>query len=189
MMTTPYTNTNSNANAPVAAADDLDCCTAYATSADLCVPCIDLEEARKERQEEESNGQRRKQWEDCLQYAQHRAQKRWRLVFKEETDALSRRLRCTHASAALWRSISCRMRGRRRRALCRVAQLVEECLDDVRERAQKRWWSPLAQRWNSVEGVPLQGVLASAVMQPYLRRWAAANDAAVADAVEAATAP
>ncbi len=54
-MTTPYTNTNTNANAPVAAADDCDCSTAYATSADLCAPYITLEEARKERQEEESN--------------------------------------------------------------------------------------------------------------------------------------
>jgi hypothetical protein len=38
-----------------------------------------------------------------------------------------------------------------------------------------------------------EGILASAAMQPYLRRWAAADDAAavagVAAAVEAATAP
>jgi hypothetical protein len=61
MTTTPYTttNTNTNANAPVAAADDCDCCTAFATSADLCAPYITLEEARKERQEEECNEQQR----------------------------------------------------------------------------------------------------------------------------------
>jgi hypothetical protein len=46
------------ANAPVTAAGD-DCGTAYATSADLCAPYITLEEARKERQEEERNEQRR----------------------------------------------------------------------------------------------------------------------------------
>ncbi len=66
MTTTPYTNTNANANAPVAAEDDRDCCTAYATSADLCgvcAPYITLEEARKERQEEEHNEQLRAKWD------------------------------------------------------------------------------------------------------------------------------
>jgi hypothetical protein len=55
--TNPNTKTNSNANAPVAAADYCDCCTTYATSAGLCAPYITLEEARKERQEEERNEQ------------------------------------------------------------------------------------------------------------------------------------
>jgi hypothetical protein len=56
IMTTPpnTTNTNTNANAPVAEAD-----TGYATHADLCAPYITLAEARKERQEEERNEQRR----------------------------------------------------------------------------------------------------------------------------------
>ncbi len=55
MTTIPYTNTNTNANAPVEAVDDCDCCTVYATSADLCAPYVTLEEARKERQEEKRN--------------------------------------------------------------------------------------------------------------------------------------
>jgi hypothetical protein len=65
MTTTPYTNTN--ANSPIAAADDCDCGTAYATSADLCAPYITSEEARKERQEEEHNKQLCKQWDHCLE--------------------------------------------------------------------------------------------------------------------------
>jgi hypothetical protein len=56
-MTTTYTNTNTNTNAPIAAADD-DCCTAYATSADLCAPYMTLEEARKERQDSRGGAQR-----------------------------------------------------------------------------------------------------------------------------------
>jgi hypothetical protein len=74
----------------------------------------------------------------------------------------------------------------------RLAPLVEECLDDVRERAQQRGWAPLAP--HGKECLP-EGILASAAMQPYLRRsaamqpylrrWAAA-DAAAAAAVEAA---
>jgi hypothetical protein len=69
--------------------------------------------------------------------------------------------------------------------------LVIECLDDVRERAQQRGWAPLAPHWKKC--LP-EGILVSSVMQPYLRRWAAAHaaDAAAAvaaAAVEAATAP
>ncbi len=67
----------------------------------------------------------------------------------------------------------------------RVAPLVEECLDDIRERAQQRGWAPHAPHWKVCLRVS-KGVLASAAMQPYLRRWAAADAAA---AVEAATAP
>jgi hypothetical protein len=71
------------------------------------------------------------------------------------------------------------------RDVTRQTQLVEECLDDVRERAQQRGWAPLAQHWKKC--LP-EGILVSAAVQPYLRRWAAA-DAAAAAAVEAATAP
>ncbi len=66
MMTTPNT-TNTNTNAPVAAVDDCDCCTAYATSADLCAQYITLDEARKERPEKERNEQRRAEWGDRLE--------------------------------------------------------------------------------------------------------------------------
>ncbi len=90
MTMTLNTNTNTNTNAPVAAAvDDCDCGTAYATSADLCAPyIITLEEARKERQEEERNKQLREQWDNRMQYAQHCAHKRGRLALKVETDTV-----------------------------------------------------------------------------------------------------
>jgi hypothetical protein len=85
MPTTPYTtNTNTNVIAPVAAADDCDCCTTYATSADLCAPYITLEEARNERQQEERNEQRRAEWGDRLKNAALRANKRARVAEKEE---------------------------------------------------------------------------------------------------------
>ncbi len=64
--------------------------------------------------------------------------------------------------------------------MTRVELLVEECLNDIRERAQQ---APLAQHWKVCLS---KGVLGSAAMQPYLRRWAAADASA---AVEAATAP
>jgi hypothetical protein len=67
----------------------------------------------------------------------------------------------------------------------RLAPLVEECLDNVRERAQQPWWAPLAQHWKKCLH---KGILVFAAMQPYLLCWAAA-DAAVAAGVEAATAP
>ncbi len=67
-------------------------------------------------------------------------------------------------------------------------RLVIECLDDVRERAQQRGWAPLAPHWKKC--LP-EGILASAAMQPYLRRWAAADAVAAVAAVEegAAIAP
>ncbi len=109
------------------------------------------------------------------------ALKRVRIADKEDTDNAVR------AAAML------RMRARLvfplaiwslERDVTRKTRLVEEYLDDVRKRAQQRGWAPLAQHWKPVEGVPPKG-LASAAMQPYLRRWAAADEAAAA-AVEAA---
>jgi hypothetical protein len=81
MTTTPNTttNTNTNANVPVAEADDCDCCTGYATHADLCAPYITLYEARKERQEEERNEQLRAEWGGRLENAVLRAHKRARV--------------------------------------------------------------------------------------------------------------
>jgi flagellar motor switch protein FliM len=97
--TTTYTNTNANANANapvaavganalVAAVDNDNCCTARATSADLCAPYITLEEARREKQEEEDNKQRRAKWGDRLESAQHHAFKRVRAAMEEETDTV-----------------------------------------------------------------------------------------------------
>ncbi len=45
-----------------------------------------------------------------------------------------------------------------------LARLVEECLDDVRERAQPRGWAPLAQHCKKC--FP-KGILTSAAMQPF----------------------
>ncbi len=104
---------------------------------------------------------------------------------KEETDAVK--------AAAMYASLSSTWASYfmpdEETEVTRAAPLVEECLDDIRERAQKRGWAPLAT--HSVWKVCLSmGVLASAAMKQYLRRWAAADDAAaVAAAVEAATAP
>ena len=65
----------------------------------------------------------------------------------------------------------------------RQARLVEECLDDVRARAVQRGWAPLAPHWRACLS---KGILRSAAMQPYLRRWAAADADAAEAAVEAA---
>ncbi len=171
------------ANAPVAAADDRDCGMAYATSADLCAPYINLEEARKERQKEERNEQRRTKWDNRLQYAQHRAHKRGRLALQEQTDAVKAAAMYARPSSTL----ASYFMPDEETEVTRVAPLVEECLDDsdIRERAQQRGWAPHAPHWKVCLRVS-KGFLASAARQPYLRRWAAADAAA---AVEAATAP
>ncbi len=175
------TNTNTNANAPVAAAVDdyCDCGTAYATSADLCAPyIITLEEARKERQEEERNNTK---WGDCLENAALCAYKRARVVEEVETDdavrAAAMRAR-SNGHLDVFFDLS------RNLEVTRLTQLVEECLDDLRERAQQHRWVSLAQHWKKC--LP-EGILASAAMQPYLRRWAAADAAAAVEA-EAAVA-
>jgi hypothetical protein len=62
--------------------------------------------------------------------------------------------------------------------VARVAPLVGKCLDDIRERAQQRGWAPLAPHWKIC--LP-DGILASAAMQPYLSRWAAADAAAAVE--------
>ena len=124
-MTTTYTNTNTNTNAPVAAADD-DCCMAYATSADLCAPYITLEysEARKERQEEERNEQRRAEWGDRLDNASLRVHKRARVAEKEEMDE------------------AVRAAAKRARHMSPLAMWFEPALDlDVK---QQRGWSSSA---------------------------------------------
>ena len=188
MTTTPYTNTNTNANAPVAEADDCDGCTGYATHADLCAPYITLEEARKERQEEERNEQRRAEWGDRLGSAALRALKSARIAEKEETDYAVRAAAMRARSDGHFDVFFDLSRDLEK---MRLAPLVEECLDDVRERAQQRGWAPLAQHWKKC--LP-EGILVSAAMQPFLHRWAAADatDAAAAvaaAAVEAATVP
>ncbi len=160
MMSMTTTNTNTNTKSPVAAADDD---APPTTSADLCAPYITLEEARKERAEEERNEQLREQWDDRLESAQFRASKRARAALKEEKDAdkaaaLRARLSCSYASFFL---------PDEETEVTRLAPLVEECLDDIRERAQERGWSPLAPHWKVCLS---KGVLASAAMQQYLRR-------------------
>jgi hypothetical protein len=158
------TNTNTNANAPVAEADDCDGCTGYATHADLCAPYITLEEALKERQEEERNEPRRAEWGNRLDNAVLRVHKRARVAEKEEMDEAVRAADVKQQT-----------------------RLVIECLDDMRERTQQRRWAPLAQHWKKC--LP-EGILVSSA-QLYLRHWAAADAVAAVAVVEegAAIAP
>ncbi len=123
-----------------------------------------------------------------LENAALRAHKRARIAEKEELDEAVRAaaMRAHHVSPwVMWFEQALKW------DVTHQTLLVEECLDDVRERAQQRWWAQLAQHWKKC--LPA-GILASAAMQPYLRRWEAAHDAAaaaaaVAAAVEAATVP
>jgi hypothetical protein len=131
MTTTPPTtpNTNTNTNAPVAEADDCDGCTGYATHADLCAPYITLEEARKERQEEERNEQRRAEWGDLLDNVALRVHKRARVAEKEEMDEAVReaakRARHMMSPLAMW------FEPALDRDVKQQTRLVIECLDDV----------------------------------------------------------
>ncbi len=151
MTTTPYTtNTNTNANAPVAAADDCDYGTAYATSTDLCALYIILEEARKERQEDKRNEQRRTKWGDRLENAALSVHKRVRVAEKEEMDEAVRAAatRARHVSPlAMWFELALY------RDVKQQTQLVIECLDDVRERAAVRVGAARA----ALEEVPPKG--------------------------------
>jgi hypothetical protein len=116
---------------------------------------------------------------DRLERAQIRAFKRARAAMEEEEEtnnddaakaaALRARL---ESPLAMWFAPA------RERDVTRQARLVEECLDDMRARAARRGGAPLALHWRA--SLPA-GILASAAMQQYLRRWAAA-DAAAADA-------
>jgi hypothetical protein len=139
-----------------------------------------LAEARKERQEEERNEQRRAEWGDHLDNAVLRKHKRAHVSEKEEMDeavrAAAKRARHMMMSPfVMW------FEPALDRDLKQQTQLVIECLDDVRERAQQRGWAPLAPHWKKC--LPA-GILVSSAMQPYLRRWAAADAAAAV--VEAA---
>ncbi len=138
-----------------------------------------MEEQRREKQEEEVNKLRREQRDDRLRNAQLRALKRGRLALKEEKDAVKEAAMYAHLSSTMVLSFM----PDEEIEVTRVAPLVEECLDDVRARAVQRGWTPLAQHWKVCLS---RGVLASAAMQPYLRRWAAADAADAAAAAEAA---
>ncbi len=134
-----------------------------------------MEESRKERQEEERNEQLRAEWGDRLENAALRVHKRARVAEKEEMDeavrAAAKRARHMMSPLAMW------FEPALDRDVKQQTRLVIECLDDVRERAQQGGWAPLAPHWKKC--LP-EGILTSAAMQPYLRRWAAANDAAAA---------
>ena len=97
---------------------------------------------------------------------------------KEETDAV----RAAAMRARLSNGLETFFLPREEQEVTRLAPLVEECLDDVRARAVQRGWAPLAPHWKKC--LP-KGVLASAAMQPYMWRWAAA-DAAAAEAARRA---
>ncbi len=90
-----------------------------------------MEEALKERQEKKRNKQRRAKWDDRLGSAALRA----RIAKKEETDDAVR------AAAMRARSdghLNVFFDLSRDLEVTHLARLVEECLDDVRERAQPR---------------------------------------------------
>jgi hypothetical protein len=106
--------------------------------------------------------------------ARRRAFKRVRAAMEEETEAdraaaLRARL---EGPLAMWFAPAPALE----RDVTRQARLVEECLNDVRG-AARRGRAPLAPHWRAC--LPA-GSLASAAMQPYLRRWAAADAAAAA---------
>ena len=136
---------------------------------------VDLEEeARKKEkaEEEERNDEARcDKWIDRLESAQFRVLKRARVALKEETDAV----RAAAMRARLRNGLDTFFYVGEEREVTRLAPLVEECLDDVRARAVQRGWAPLAQHWKRC--LP-KGVLASAAMQQYMLRWAAADAAA-----------
>ncbi len=103
-----------------------------------------MEEARKERQEEERNEQWRAKWGDRLENAALRVHKRARVAEKEESqethDAVrAAAMRARHVSPlAMW------FEPALERDATHQTRLVEECLDNVRKRAQQRGWAPLA---------------------------------------------
>ncbi len=185
MTTTPpnTTNTNTNANSPVAEADDCDGCTRYVTHADLCAPYITLEEARKERQEEERKEQRRAEWGDRLDNAALRVHKRARVAEKEDLDEAVRAAAKRARHMIMMSPLAMWFEPALDRDVKQQMRLVIECLDDVRERAQQRGWAPLVPHWKKC--LP-EGILVSSAMQPYLRRLAAA--AAMEESAAAAAA-
>ena len=138
------------------------------------------EEARKKEKAEEER-RAKKKWEDRIESAQHRAFKRVHAAMMEEKveeRAMALRARLGNPSVMWFAPAS-------EHEVTRQVRLVEECLDDVRARAVRCGWAPLAPHWRAC--LP-KGILRSAAMQPYLRRWAAADAAAAAAAAEAKTA-
>jgi hypothetical protein len=185
-MTTTYTNTNTNTNAPIAAVDD-DCYGVRHERGSLrAVHHLGggaEGEAGGGAQRAAAAPERRAKWGDRLGSAALRALKRARTSEKEETDDAVRAAAmraCSDGHLDVFFHLS------RDLEVMRLAQLVEECLDDVREREQQRGWAPLVQ--HRKECLP-EGILESAAMQPYLRLWAAADAAADAAAAVEAAAP
>ena len=134
-------------------------------------------DGKKEKAEEEER-RAKKKWEDRIESAQHRAFKRVHAAMMEEKveeRAMALRARLGNPSVMWFAPAS-------EHEVTRQVRLVEECLDDVRARAVRCGWAPLAPHWRAC--LP-KGILRSAAMQPYLRRWAAADDAE-AEAAEAA---
>ena len=133
-------------------------------------------EGKKEKPaEEEERRAKEKKWEDRIESAQHRAFKRVHAAMMEEKveeRAMALRARLGNPSVMWFAPAS-------EHEVTRQVRLVEECLDDVRARAVRCGWAPLAPHWRAC--LP-KGILRSAAMQPYLRRWAAADDAAAAEA-------
>ena len=140
---------------------------------DAMVVAVEGEGKKEEKPaaEEEERRAKERKWEDRIESAQHRAFKRVHAAMMEEKveeRAMALRVRLGNPSAMWFAPAS-------EHEVTRQVRLVEECLDDVRARAVRCGWAPLAPHWKWC--LP-EGVLASAAMQPYLRRWAAADAAA-----------
>ena len=132
-------------------------------------------------EEEEERRAKERKWEDRIESAQHRAFKRVHAAMMEEKveeRAMALRARLGNPSVMWFAPAS-------EHEVTRQVRLVEECLDDVRARAVRCGWAPLAPHWRAC--LP-KGILRSAAMQPYLRRWAAADAVAEAEAAAEAAA-
>ena len=127
---------------------------------DAAVVAVDEkeEEARKKEKAEEER-RAKKKWEDRIESAQHRAFKRVHAAMEEEKveeRAMALRARLGNPSAMWFAPAS-------EHEVTRQVRLVEECLDDVRARAVRCGWAPLAPHWRAC--LP-KGILRSAAMQP-----------------------
>ena len=144
---------------------------AMVDAAVMAVVVVVVDGKKEKPAEEEERRAKEKKWEDRIESAQHRAFKRVHAAMMEEKveeRAMALRARLGNPSAMWFAPAS-------EHEVTRQVLLVEECLDDVRARAVRCGWAPLAPHWRAC--LP-KGILWSAAMQPYLRRWAAADAAA-----------
>jgi hypothetical protein len=112
---------------------------------------------------EEEKRRLHERWDNRLESAQHRALKRLRRAAKAEEDTTMRAAIRTRLASHL----TVFFHAKHGESVTELAPLVAECLDDVRARAKRGGWRPLAPQ---NEFLP-KGVLASAALAQYLERW------------------